>query len=301
MTGSVASACSPRPASAATTPARPTTPSVPASRWATRSRRSGSSRPASSCSTPSSSSASRTWAVPASPAPPARRRDVAVSAWTSTCPRCPGARTGMEPWEVMTSESQERMLAIVTPESWPAVAAICAKWEVRATVIGTVTAPDPDGGGRLRIRDGLDGPVLADVPAASLSDDAPLYDRPRRAPTRRTTAAAGAAGRLRGRSPHPVALARAGSTASTTTSSSSTRWSGPGPMPRCCAWPGRACPIRTGAWPSRPTPTPAPARSTREAARRSCSPRRSPTWPASGRRPSRWSTASTSGTPSTPR
>jgi phosphoribosylformylglycinamidine synthase II len=41
---------------------------------------------------------------------------------------------GMEPWEVMTSESQERMLAIVTPESWDAVAAICAKWEVRASV-----------------------------------------------------------------------------------------------------------------------------------------------------------------------
>jgi phosphoribosylformylglycinamidine synthase len=74
------------------------------------------------------------------------------------------------------------MLAIVTPEAWPDVAAICAKWEVRATVIGKVTAPDPAGGGRLRIRDGFDGPVLADVPAASLSDDAPLYDRPRLAP-----------------------------------------------------------------------------------------------------------------------
>jgi phosphoribosylformylglycinamidine synthase len=98
----------------------------------------------------------------------------------------PRREDGMAPWEVMTSESQERMLAIVTPESWPAVAAICAKWEVRATVIGTVTAPDPDGGGRLRIREGLDGPILADVPAASLSDDAPLYDRPRRAPVPRT-------------------------------------------------------------------------------------------------------------------
>ena len=98
----------------------------------------------------------------------------------------PRREDGMEPWEVMTSESQERMLAIVTPEAWPSVAAICAKWEVRATVIGTVTAPEPDGGGRLRIRDGLDGPILADVPAASLSDDAPLYDRPRTAPPRRT-------------------------------------------------------------------------------------------------------------------
>ncbi len=94
----------------------------------------------------------------------------------------PRREEGMEPWEVMTSESQERMLAIVRPESWPAVAAICEKWEVRATVVGTVTAPEPGGGGRLRIRDGRDGPVLADVPAASLSDDAPLYDRPRQAP-----------------------------------------------------------------------------------------------------------------------
>ncbi len=94
----------------------------------------------------------------------------------------PRREEGMEPWEVMTSESQERMLAIVTPESWPAVEAICTKWEVRASVIGTVTEPEPDGGGRLRIRDGMDGPVLADVPAASLSDDAPLYDRPRQAP-----------------------------------------------------------------------------------------------------------------------
>ncbi|HVT41742.1 MAG TPA: phosphoribosylformylglycinamidine synthase subunit PurL [Acidimicrobiales bacterium] len=94
----------------------------------------------------------------------------------------PRREEGMEPWEVMTSESQERMLAIVTPDSWAAVAAICEKWEVRATVIGRVTAPEPGGGGRLRIRDGFDGPVLADVPAASLADDAPLYDRPAQAP-----------------------------------------------------------------------------------------------------------------------
>jgi phosphoribosylformylglycinamidine synthase II len=94
----------------------------------------------------------------------------------------PRREAGMEPWEVMTSESQERMLAIVTPESWEAVAAICARWEVRAAVVGKVMAPDPAGGGRLRIRDGFDGPILADLPAASLSDDAPLYDRPRLAP-----------------------------------------------------------------------------------------------------------------------
>ncbi len=112
----------------------------------------------------------------------AGRGGVGMDVDVSTVPR---REEGMEPWEVMTSESQERMLAIVTPEAWPAVAAICAKWEVRATVIGTVTAPDHDGGGRLRIRHGMDGPVLADVPAASLADDAPLYDRPRQAPGHR--------------------------------------------------------------------------------------------------------------------
>ncbi len=94
----------------------------------------------------------------------------------------PRREEGMEPWEVMTSESQERMLAIVTPQSLAEVTAICAKWEVRATVIGKVTEPEADGGGRLRIRDGFEGPVLADVPAASLSDDAPLYHRPLAAP-----------------------------------------------------------------------------------------------------------------------
>jgi phosphoribosylformylglycinamidine synthase len=82
---------------------------------------------------------------------------------------------GMEPFETMTSESQERMLAIVTPEAVDEVLSICGRWDVRASVIGTVTE-----GGRLRIMDGYDGEVLADVPAASLHEDAPLYDRPMR-------------------------------------------------------------------------------------------------------------------------
>jgi len=86
----------------------------------------------------------------------------------------PRREEGMAPWEVMTSESQERMLAIVTPADWPAVAEVCQRWEVRATVVGLVTGE----AGHLRIRDGVEGPVLADVPASSLADDAPLYDRP---------------------------------------------------------------------------------------------------------------------------
>ena len=77
----------------------------------------------------------------------------------------------------MTSESQERMLAIVEPDGLDRVLEICSRWEVRASVIGRVTD-----GGALRILDGFDGEVLADVPAASLHEDAPLYDRPRQAP-----------------------------------------------------------------------------------------------------------------------
>src|SRR5205823_1721480 len=58
----------------------------------------------------------------------------------------PQREPGMAPFEIMTSESQERMLAIVTPEDLYEVAAICTRWEVRATVVGRVT-----GTGRLRI------------------------------------------------------------------------------------------------------------------------------------------------------
>ncbi|MBK9180009.1 MAG: phosphoribosylformylglycinamidine synthase subunit PurL [Acidimicrobiales bacterium] len=91
----------------------------------------------------------------------------------------PRREPGMEPFEVLTSESQERMLAIVEPAGLDRVLEICARWDVRATVVGRVTD-----GWELRILDGFDGEVLADVPAASLHEDAPLYDRPRRAPER---------------------------------------------------------------------------------------------------------------------
>ncbi|HXR21848.1 MAG TPA: phosphoribosylformylglycinamidine synthase subunit PurL, partial [Acidimicrobiales bacterium] len=84
---------------------------------------------------------------------------------------------GLAPFEVMTSESQERMLAIVTPTVLDAVMEVCGRWEVRATVIGRVT-----GSGRLRVLEGWDGEVLADVPAASLHEDAPIYDRPMQRP-----------------------------------------------------------------------------------------------------------------------
>jgi phosphoribosylformylglycinamidine synthase len=80
---------------------------------------------------------------------------------------------GMDPWEIMLSESQERMLAIVTPADLGRVLEVCERWDVDASVIGTVT-----GSGRLRIRDGAGGAVLADIPAASLEEDKPRYERP---------------------------------------------------------------------------------------------------------------------------
>ena len=99
----------------------------------------------------------------------------------------PRREPGMEPWEVMTSESQERMLAIVTPESLPTVIELCSRWEVAATVIGEVTEPDYDAAGEpvgmLRLRSG--GEVVGEVPAASLADEAPLYERPLLEPANR--------------------------------------------------------------------------------------------------------------------
>ena len=99
----------------------------------------------------------------------------------------PQRELGMRAFEIMTSESQERMLAIVTPENFDAVTAVCDKWEVRANVVGHVVEPtimtDGTSVGMLRIRDGFDGEVLAEVPASSLADDAPLYDRPRQRPS----------------------------------------------------------------------------------------------------------------------
>jgi len=85
----------------------------------------------------------------------------------------PQRETGMEPFEVMTSESQERMLAIVSPDNLQNVLSISKKWEIRSSVVGKVTE-----GGQLRILDGMNGPVLGEVPASSLHEDAPLYNRP---------------------------------------------------------------------------------------------------------------------------
>ncbi|HEV3281755.1 MAG TPA: phosphoribosylformylglycinamidine synthase subunit PurL [Acidimicrobiales bacterium] len=105
----------------------------------------------------------------------AARGGVGMDVDVSAVPR---REPGMAAHEVMTSESQERMLAIVRPDDLPRVEEVCRRWEVRAAVVGRVTAAPPGGPGRLRVLDGPDGEVLADLPAAALSNDAPLYHRP---------------------------------------------------------------------------------------------------------------------------
>jgi phosphoribosylformylglycinamidine synthase len=77
---------------------------------------------------------------------------------------------GMEPFEIMVSESQERMLCVVSPALVDEVVAVCERWETLATVIGVV-----NDSGRLRVLDGDRG-VAADLPVGVLVDDCPLYD-----------------------------------------------------------------------------------------------------------------------------
>ena len=85
------------------------------------------------------------------------------------CDRVPLREPGMEPFEIMVSESQERMLCVVVPERVPDVVAVCERWEIRATPIGEVTDS-----GRMRIRAG--GELVADLPVGILVDDCPVYD-----------------------------------------------------------------------------------------------------------------------------
>jgi phosphoribosylformylglycinamidine synthase len=80
----------------------------------------------------------------------------------------------MEPFEIMVSESQERMLCVVKPAALGAVQAICAKWELSCAAIGSVTDTH-----RLRVL--REGEVLGDMPVSALVDDCPLYElRPRK-------------------------------------------------------------------------------------------------------------------------
>ncbi|MFN8110990.1 MAG: phosphoribosylformylglycinamidine synthase subunit PurL [Thermoleophilia bacterium] len=78
---------------------------------------------------------------------------------------------GMPAAEILVSESQERMLAEVTPANLARVLEVCARWELEATAIGTVTDT-----GNFTARFG--GEVVVDIPASALTDDAPVYQVP---------------------------------------------------------------------------------------------------------------------------
>ncbi len=83
----------------------------------------------------------------------------------------PQRETGMTAYEIMLSESQERMLLVAEKGREDEVLRVFSKWGLDAVIIGTVQ-PEP----RLRIRH--HGQLVADIPNQSLTDDAPLYHRP---------------------------------------------------------------------------------------------------------------------------
>ena len=90
---------------------------------------------------------------------------------------------GLEPWEIMISESQERMVAVVEPARFDDVRAACERWELPCTVIGEVTDH-----GELRAL--FDDEIVGSIPATLLTDECPRYELELRAhPVARTPVA----------------------------------------------------------------------------------------------------------------
>ncbi len=83
--------------------------------------------------------------------------------------RVPLREEEMEPWEIVISESQERMVAVVRPENVAAVEEVCARWELDYAAIGEVT----DTG---ELRAFFDGELVGAIPASFLTDEAPRYE-----------------------------------------------------------------------------------------------------------------------------
>jgi phosphoribosylformylglycinamidine synthase len=91
----------------------------------------------------------------------------------------PQRETGMTPYEIMLSESQERMLLVAEKGREEEVIKIFKKWEIDAVVVGQVTED-----GLLRVKN--HGTVVAEIPNCALTDDAPVYHRPLQVPVQRT-------------------------------------------------------------------------------------------------------------------
>ena len=190
--------------------------------------------------------------------------------------RVPLREADMEPFEIMVSESQERMLAVVEPARVAEVLAVCEKWQTGSAEIGVVTDS-----GQVRILRG--GEVVGEMPVEALVDGCPLYDlEPGRAGGL-DLRQPGDAGRRAPRprtscwrcSPPPASPPSAGPSSSTTRWSARARCAGPSrPTPPSCSCPRPATRSR-----SRSTATAAasPATPTRGRSRRcSSAPRTSP-------------------------
>jgi phosphoribosylformylglycinamidine synthase subunit PurL len=83
--------------------------------------------------------------------------------------RVPLRESDLEPWEIMISESQERMVAVVRPQMLEAVRGVCAKWELLCTAIGDVTDT-----GELRAY--FEDDSVGAIPAAFLTEECPRYE-----------------------------------------------------------------------------------------------------------------------------
>ncbi len=208
--------------------------------------------------------------------------------------KVPAREQGMTPYELMLSESQERMLLVATPGNVAPVLEACRRWGLDAVEIGTVI-PEPE------VMATFGGLPAFRLPVAPLVDDAPRYERPSTPPVPAAavtlppcTTGTGppTCGRC-SRARCSRAPGRSGS--STTTRWARARWSVPAPTRRCSS--SRA---RASASPPRPTATPWPAPSTRSTARRRPWPRPCATSRAWAPSPLASPTASTSGRRRTP-
>jgi len=101
-------------------------------------------------------------------------RDVGVDVQLD---RVPLREDGMEPWEIMISESQERMVAVVRPERLAEVEAVLSRWELHHAAIGEVTET-------AELRAFWDDEAVGEIPAAFLTDECPRYEVDRLAAAR---------------------------------------------------------------------------------------------------------------------
>src|SRR5258708_31907886 len=85
--------------------------------------------------------------------------------------RVPQRETGMSPYEIMLSESQERMLLVAQKGREQEVFRVFEKWGLDGVEVGRVTSDD-----KMRVLE--HGKVVAEIPNEALTDDAPLYKRP---------------------------------------------------------------------------------------------------------------------------